>query len=182
MARDPYDVVTVGGGLGGATLARAMAERGARVLVLERERQFKDRVRGEWMAPWGAAEARALGIYDLLLETCAHALPAWDAFIGPMFLGRRVLAETTPQGLPALALYHPAMQEALLAAARDAGAEVRRLPDVDHLPAPVLQQVDARPGRHDAELLLERARGGGRGPAVGLRRGGLFFATHAIRL
>jgi choline dehydrogenase-like flavoprotein len=32
-----YDIITIGGGLGGAPLAKAMAERGARVLVLERE-------------------------------------------------------------------------------------------------------------------------------------------------
>jgi len=31
-----YDIITVGGGLGGASFAKAMAERGARVLVVER--------------------------------------------------------------------------------------------------------------------------------------------------
>src|SRR3989442_15175364 len=45
MAQGTYDIITVGGGLGGSTLAKVMAERGARVLVLERERQFRDRVR-----------------------------------------------------------------------------------------------------------------------------------------
>ena len=45
-----YDIITVGGGLGGATLAKAMAAQGARVLVLEREVHFKDRVRGEQIA------------------------------------------------------------------------------------------------------------------------------------
>jgi hypothetical protein len=34
--------------------------------MLERERQFRDRIRGEVMVSWGVAEARALGIYDLL--------------------------------------------------------------------------------------------------------------------
>ncbi len=56
-----YDIITVGGGMGGAALAKAMAEKGYRVLVLEREARFKDRVRGEWLAPWGVAEAQALG-------------------------------------------------------------------------------------------------------------------------
>jgi flavin-dependent dehydrogenase len=78
MARKTYDIITVGGGLGGSALAKAMAEHGARVLVVERERQFKDRVRGEWMAPWGIVEARALGIYELLHDTCGHELPGWD--------------------------------------------------------------------------------------------------------
>jgi menaquinone-9 beta-reductase len=66
-----YDVVTVGGGLGGAALAKVLAARGMRVLVVERESQFKDRIRGEWIAPWGGAEAQRLGIYALLLERCA---------------------------------------------------------------------------------------------------------------
>ncbi len=48
-----YDIITVGGGLGGSALAKVMAEHGARVLVLEREQQFKDRIRGELMLPWG---------------------------------------------------------------------------------------------------------------------------------
>jgi flavin-dependent dehydrogenase len=44
---DVYDIVTIGGGLAGASLAKVMAERGVRVLVLERDTRFKDRVRGE---------------------------------------------------------------------------------------------------------------------------------------
>jgi hypothetical protein len=35
-----------------------MAAHGARVLVVERELRFKDRVRGEWMSPWGVVEAQ----------------------------------------------------------------------------------------------------------------------------
>jgi flavin-dependent dehydrogenase len=58
-----YDLITVGGGIGGAALAGAMAEHGARVLVLERETRFKDRVRGEGLLPWGVGEARTLGLY-----------------------------------------------------------------------------------------------------------------------
>ena len=53
MAR--YDLIVIGGGLAGAALARAMAAGGARVLVLERELRFRDRVRGEGMHPWGVA-------------------------------------------------------------------------------------------------------------------------------
>src|SRR5256885_1022867 len=60
MARPTFDIVTVGGGLGGAPLARAMAERGARVLVLERERRFAGRVRGEAPVPWGVADGEAI--------------------------------------------------------------------------------------------------------------------------
>ena len=116
-----YDVVTVGGGLGGSALALAMARGGARVLVLEREERFQDRVRGEVMMPWGVAEARALGIDTLLRDSCGNELPFLEMGAGP-----RDLRATTPQGLPALGFSHPDAQEALLDAAADAGAVVRR--------------------------------------------------------
>ena len=73
MSGATYDIVTVGGGLGGSALARAMAQQGARVLIVEREQRFKDRVRGEWMAPWGVAEVRELELYELLTDDCGHA-------------------------------------------------------------------------------------------------------------
>lgn len=116
-----YDVITVGGGLGGAALAKVLAEKGLRVLVAEREKTFKDRIRGEFLAPWGVAEAQKLGLYDLLLEKCAHEQP----FI--MFGGTlRDYRTTTPQKLPALTFFHATMQEVVLGAAKRAGAEVRR--------------------------------------------------------
>src|SRR5882724_11350651 len=97
-----YDIVTVGGGLGGSALAKAMAERGARALVVERETQFKDRVRGEFMAPWGVAEARELGVDELLRTTCGHDLPYVDWYSGPLQAEHRDLQTTTPQELPVL--------------------------------------------------------------------------------
>lgn len=120
-----YDIISVGGGLGGSALARSLAQSGARVLVLERETTFKDRVRGEGMPNWGVAEARELGIYDLLLSACAHPLPIWENYVGPMQVLQRDVPATTPQGLPTLSFYHPAMQSTLLKAASAAGAEVR---------------------------------------------------------
>jgi 2-polyprenyl-6-methoxyphenol hydroxylase-like FAD-dependent oxidoreductase len=121
-----YDIITVGGGLGGAALARVMAAHGARVLVLEREKHFKDRVRGEFMAPWGVAEARELGVDQLLRDSCAQDQPYVEMQIGSVGTERRDLRTTTPQRVAVLAVSHPAMQEVLLQAAADAGAEVRR--------------------------------------------------------
>jgi 2-polyprenyl-6-methoxyphenol hydroxylase-like FAD-dependent oxidoreductase len=126
MTSGPYDIITVGGGLGGAALAKAMAEHGARVLILERERHFKDRVRGEGMFPWGVAETQALGLQELLRATCAHVVPRVGFYLGPEFGEPRDLPTTTPHQLPVFTFYHPAMQEVLLQAAAAAGAEVRR--------------------------------------------------------
>src|SRR5438067_11325391 len=126
MTGQAFDLVTVGGGIGGAALARATAEQGARVLVLERERRFTDRVRGEALMPWGVAEARALGVDPLLRATCGHELPSFELFMGGVELVRRDLVATTVPAAPVLAFYHPAMQEVLLDAATRAGAVVER--------------------------------------------------------
>ncbi len=123
---ESYDLITVGGGLGAAALAKSLAEKGARVLVIEREEKFKDRVRGEMLVPWGVAEAEELGIAALLRGSCGHDLPWLDFFSGGHLMAHRNTVETTPQQLPGLTFYHPAMQEALLEAAAKAGAEVRR--------------------------------------------------------
>jgi menaquinone-9 beta-reductase len=121
-----YDIVTIGGGIGGSAIAKAMAENGKRVLVIERETQFKDRVRGEWMAPWGVAEAQKLGLHDDLLAAGGHPAPKFAAFAGPAPMPVRDFTVDCALKTSALAMYHPAMQEAVLAAAAKAGAEVKR--------------------------------------------------------
>jgi 2-polyprenyl-6-methoxyphenol hydroxylase-like FAD-dependent oxidoreductase len=122
-----YDLAIAGGGLGGAALAKSMAEHGARVLVIEHERQFKDRVRGEMMFPWGYAEANALGVAECLGDTGRRNVIRWvDFYAVTERMFHREVALTTPQQLPCLAFYHPAMQESLLGAAEAAGATVRR--------------------------------------------------------
>jgi 2-polyprenyl-6-methoxyphenol hydroxylase-like FAD-dependent oxidoreductase len=171
-----FDVVTVGGGMGASALAISLARSGARVLVLEKETKFRDRVRGEALAPWGVAEARKLGIAELLLATCAKELPWVEMGFGP-----RNLVETTLQKEPFYSYSHPEMQEVLLAEAQAAGSEVRRgvtveaLEPSENLPAKSAgsyRTLTARNGR--AEKISARLVVGvdGRGSAV--RRWGGF--------
>jgi menaquinone-9 beta-reductase len=121
-----YDLIVVGGGIAGSALAAAMAEEGARVLLVERERAFKDRVRGELLAPWGVAEARRLSIVDCLRTEDGHELPYIDFYNGPLLAAHRDMAATTPHALPCLSFGHPMMQERCLSRAQRAGCEVRR--------------------------------------------------------
>jgi 2-polyprenyl-6-methoxyphenol hydroxylase-like FAD-dependent oxidoreductase len=153
-----YDVAIVGGGLAGSSLALALAKRGTDVVVLEREPQFRDRVRGEGMLPWGAAEARELGVHEPLLEACAIEARWWTAPDD-----NRDLVETTPSRLGCLNFYHPEMQQVLLDLAVAAGVQLRRPADVI-----AVHPVD-RPGivfREDgteqkltARLVVERTAG-----------------------
>ena len=144
MAAHRYDLITVGGGIAASALAKAMAERGARVLVLERETKFRDRVRGEGLVPWGCGEARELGILDLLKQGCGHELPIVDSGAGP-----RDLTATTVPRLPMISFHHPSMQETLLAAAERAGAEVRRGITVEKIEAGPAPAVVTDAGGHE---------------------------------
>jgi flavin-dependent dehydrogenase len=62
------DLLVVGGGLAGSALASVMGRAGASVVVVERERAFRDRIRGEVLHPWGVAEAHALDLVEPLLR------------------------------------------------------------------------------------------------------------------
>ena len=52
-------------------MAITLAREGVDVLLVEREPVFRDRVRGEVMATWGTAEAKRLGLFELLRERCS---------------------------------------------------------------------------------------------------------------
>lgn len=121
-----FDLIVVGGGLAGSTFAARMARHGRRVLVLESERRFKDRVRGENMLPWGVAAARRLGIYERLVSAGALEARWWNTYAMGQQTERRDMPQTTPGGEAALNIYHPDLQEAVLQYALEAGAEVRR--------------------------------------------------------
>ena len=125
MMSTDYDLAIVGGGLAGSSLGAALSRTGARVLIIEREAQFRDRVRGEVMQPWGAAEARNLGLHQPLIENCAHETRWWST---PE--ENRDLIETTPSRLGSLNFYHPEMQQRLLNLAVQADVELRRPAEV----------------------------------------------------
>ncbi|HQT52605.1 MAG TPA: FAD-dependent monooxygenase, partial [Phenylobacterium sp.] len=67
-----YDLIVVGGGVGGSALSAVMAQAGAKVLLLEAAEVYQDKVRGEWIAPWGVTEVKRLGLYDLLVSAGGH--------------------------------------------------------------------------------------------------------------
>ncbi len=76
-----YDAIIVGGGLGGSVLAEQLSRAGHRVLLLERETHFRDRVRGENFMSWGVAAARRLGIHDDLIAAGGHSAPHWLVYV-----------------------------------------------------------------------------------------------------
>jgi menaquinone-9 beta-reductase len=120
------DLLIVGGGIAGSTLARAMAVGGAHVLVAEKETAFRDRIRGEVLLPWGSVEAKALDIYEPLLATCGREAPYEIFCYNGEAAPARDFRTSTPKGTCVLSFYHPSMQEELANSAKSAGAEVWR--------------------------------------------------------
>lgn len=129
-ARD-YDLVIVGGGIGGSALAIVMARAGKSVLLLEQSEVYEDKVRGEWIAPWGVAEVKRLGLYDLLMGAGGHHITrhvTYDETLDPAVAEAATLplGVFTP-GVPGpLCLRHPLHCQTLFDAAGQAGATTLR--------------------------------------------------------
>jgi 2-polyprenyl-6-methoxyphenol hydroxylase-like FAD-dependent oxidoreductase len=121
------EVVIVGGGIGGASLAGALARGGLDVTVLEASTAYADRVRGESMQAWGVGEAKALGVEPVLLAAGAHIAPVWKTFDADGTEGLELpMSAMVPGVAGTLNLRHPVACQALIDDAAGAGATVVR--------------------------------------------------------
>jgi 2-polyprenyl-6-methoxyphenol hydroxylase-like FAD-dependent oxidoreductase len=127
------DIVVVGGGIAGASLAYALADQDLEVVVLEASEVFEDRVRGEQMHAWGVREARELGVEQVLLDAGAHVVPLWKQYNDLTDEPTEIpMSMMVPEVDGTLNLRHPDACQALLDAAARAGAGIERgVADVD---------------------------------------------------
>lgn len=126
-----FDVVVIGGGIAGSALAAVLAREGLETLVLERQERYEDRVRGEYLVPWGVREAERLQLDEVLLEAGGHRSEAFAFHDVPDGSGE-VAAEAVDYdevvgglGGP-MSFGHPAACEALATEAGHRGASVVR--------------------------------------------------------
>ena len=129
---DNVDLIVVGGGIAGSAIAARMGAAGARVLVLEHTERFVDRVRGEYIAPWGVREVIALDLFDVI-RAVPHSnlmthfvgfeegIPE-DVAVATM----RDFGVMVPDVPGALGVSHPGTSEALLTHAATCGTNVIR--------------------------------------------------------
>ena len=125
------DVVIVGAGIGGSALGGYLALAGHKVLVLERLTEFTDRVRGEWMAPWGAAELKKIGLYDRFMAAGGHHLTrniGYDELLTQAQAeAQEVALDRLHPDVPGpLCMQHVVMQNEAIAWVAESGADVRR--------------------------------------------------------
>ncbi len=125
------EVVVVGGGIGGSALATVLARGGLEVVVLEHQKSYRDKVRGETLPPWGAGEVLRLDLEDVLLGAgggyCSRSIP-YDETLEPAQAEALAFPlDTIASGVRgSLNVGHPEACEALAQAAQAAGARVER--------------------------------------------------------
>jgi 2-polyprenyl-6-methoxyphenol hydroxylase-like FAD-dependent oxidoreductase len=125
--KEASEVVIVGGGIAGGSLAFALARDGLDVTVLEQTLEYPDRVRGENILPWGVKEARALGVDKVLLDAGAQVAPTWREYAEGVGQVAEIALSEMVEGIPGtLKLRHPDACEALMAAASLHGAKIVR--------------------------------------------------------
>jgi menaquinone-9 beta-reductase len=128
MGMNDPEIIVVGAGIAGASIAAVLARGGIDVLLLERQRKYRDRVRGEYMAPWGVLEARALGLEGEIRS--AGAVDArysvlYDELVDPAGEGPRNDRSTVFPDVPGpLCASHPRTCQALSDEAVRSGAQL----------------------------------------------------------
>jgi menaquinone-9 beta-reductase len=126
MVAQDFDVVVAGGGLAGSSLGGVLARSGLGVLVVEKERGFRDRIRGELAWPWGHSEALRAGLSEPLDGADVVTQPMLDFYGARQRVDSVRWEEISIDALPAIAFSHPHLQETLLTWAASQGATVLR--------------------------------------------------------
>lgn len=145
MAARTFDVVIAGGGLAGSSLGGVLARSGLGVLVVEKETQFRDRIRGELSFPWGHYEATRAGLGDPLAQAGVVPHPTVDLYEDQRCVESVFWKEISLDGLPGIGFSHPRLQEVMLQWASSMGATVLR-------PAKVVAAVNESRG---AEVTID---------------------------
>jgi menaquinone-9 beta-reductase len=161
-----HDIVIIGAGVAGGSLAAALASRGWDVLLLERRQLPHHKVCGEFLSPESQASLRALGLYDTVAALEPSTMTQAHLFSrGGVHL--QVKLPGTAWGVSRFAL-----DAALARAAAQAGAQLR-----EGITATTVQSDDAgyeiavRDARGTPAIVRVRAIIGacGRHPLPGLR-------------
>ena len=122
--RDAVEHLVIGGGPAGSMLAMRLAAAGREVVLLEKEREARDKVCGEFLSREAVAYLGQVGIEPRDLGACAIQRVRLTS-------GRRTVEARLP--FTALSLSRRVLDETLLERAREAGCEVQRGAFVDKL-------------------------------------------------
>lgn len=113
-----YDVIVIGGGVGGSAAAIRIAQQGAKVLLIEAGKTPRHKMCGEFLSPETIPIFRRLGVW----ETIAGLDPAPMKAVRLTAMNGQVLESSLPPGAIGLSRYQ--LDSLLLERARHVGVEV----------------------------------------------------------
>jgi 2-polyprenyl-6-methoxyphenol hydroxylase-like FAD-dependent oxidoreductase len=119
---ESFDVIVVGGRCAGAPLATMLARAGLRVCVVDKDSFPSDTLSTNAIQPTGVRVLDRLGVLDALLELAPPMVRARILFDGDVAIVDDVAGIT---GAPVIGVRRHLMDQILLDAAAEAGAEVR---------------------------------------------------------
>jgi 2-polyprenyl-6-methoxyphenol hydroxylase-like FAD-dependent oxidoreductase len=177
MSASSYDVVVGGAGIAGGALATVLAREGRKVLLLEKTVEHMDRVRGEYLQPWGVRELATLGLLDRVMAAGANVITRsipYDETATPVEAeGRARRFDTIFEGVPGcLGFSHPRTCDLFNRTAVEAGATflrgIRDLQVEPGAPPRIAFTVDGTPHDYRPSLVVGAD---GRGSQVGRQAG-----------
>lgn len=124
---DLYDVIVVGGGPAGATIAWSLARRGVRVAVVERAIFPREKVCGDFVEPAGLRILESMGLREALQVSSPLPITSTRIYFGPRLGFRGAIPYgQTEHGLPRHGFLVPRhiLDHRLLEHARSASARV----------------------------------------------------------
>lgn len=150
------EVLVVGGGPAGSTVATLLARRGREVVLLDRARFPRPKACGECINPGGVALLDRLGLLPAVRELPSSRIEGWELVTGR---GDRASARFGPEVGAGLAVTRGRLDEALLAVARRAGVRVEegvtaRAAEAGGSPTLRVVERDGRLGLRSAKVLV----------------------------